>query len=69
MDFVERQEAVTVSTVFDERRLKAGFYACDLGKIDIAAELFSGVAFEIKLFDAASVHYDDTGLFRVRRVD
>ena len=69
MDFVEGQEPVTVSAVLDERRLQAGFDPGYLGEIDVSAKLLFRLAFEIKFFNPVSVHHDDTGLFRVRRVD
>jgi hypothetical protein len=37
MDFAERQEAVAVAAVFDERGLQRGFNPRHLGEIDIAS--------------------------------
>ena len=69
MDFAERQEAVAVAAIFDERRLQRRLYARDLGEIDIAAELLALGGLEIKLFDAVAADHDDPGLFRVGGVD
>ena len=69
MDFVEGEEAVTVSAVFDEGGLEAGLYARDLGQIDVAAKLFAIAAFEIEILNPAVVDDGDAGFFRVRRID
>ena len=69
MDFAERQEAVAVAAIFDERRLQRRFYARDLGEIDIAAELLALGSLEIKFFDAVAADHNDPGLFRVGGVD
>ena len=69
MDFAERQEAVAVAAIFDERRLQRRFYACDLGEINVAAELFAVCGFEIELFNAVAAQHDHPGFLRVRRID
>ncbi|WP_426524262.1 hypothetical protein [Bradyrhizobium sp. McL0615] len=69
VDFAERQEAVAVAAIFDERRLQRRFYARDLGEIDIAAELLALGGLEIKFFDAVAADHNDPGLFRVGGVD
>ena len=69
MDFAERQEAVAVAAIFDERRLQRRFYACDLGEIDIATELLALGGLEIKFFDAVAADHNDPGLFRVGSID
>jgi hypothetical protein len=69
MDFAERQEAVAVAAVLDERRLKRRLNARHLGKIDISAKLFSLRRLEIKFFDSIAAQNDDPGFLRVRRVD
>jgi hypothetical protein len=69
VDFAERQEAVAVAAIFDERRLQRRFYARNLGEIDIAAELLALGGFEIKFFDAVAADHNDPGLFRVGGVD
>jgi hypothetical protein len=69
VDFAERQEAVAVAAIFDERRLQRRFYARDLGEIDIAAELLALGGLEIKFFDAIAADHNDPGLFRVGGVD
>ena len=69
VDFAERQEAVAVAAIFDERRLQRRFYARDLGEVDIAAQLLALGGLEIKLFDAIAADHNDPGLFRVGGVD
>ena len=69
MDFAERQEAVAVAAIFDERRLQRRLYARDLGEIDIATELFALRGLEIKFFDTVAADHNDPGLFRVGGVD
>ena len=69
VDFAERQEAVAVAAIFDERRLQRRLYARDLGEIDIAAELLALGGLEIKFFDAIAADHNDPGLFRVGGVD
>ena len=51
MDFAERQEAVAIAAVIDERRLQRRFNARYLGEIDVAAELSLVPGFEVKVFD------------------
>jgi hypothetical protein len=69
VDFAERQEAMAVAAIFDERRLQRRLYARDLGEVDIAAELFALGGLEIKFFDAVAADHNDPGLFRVGSVD
>jgi hypothetical protein len=69
VDFAERQEAVAVAAIFDERRLQRRFYPRDLGEIDIASELLALGGLEIKFFDAVAADHNDPGLFRVGGVD
>jgi hypothetical protein len=69
MDFAEGKKAVTITAVFDEGRLQRRLYPRDLGKIDVAAELFALGRLEIKLFDAVAAHHDHPGLFRMGGID
>ena len=69
MDFGKRQEAVAVAAILDESRLQRRLYPCDLGEIDIAAELFALGGLEIKFFDAIAADHDDPGLLRVGGID
>ncbi|MNT01823.1 hypothetical protein D3C72_1363070 [compost metagenome] len=69
MDFRESEKAVTVSTVIDEGRLKGGLNASDLGKIDIAADLFFVLRFEIEFFDPVPTDNDYACLLFVGGVD
>lgn len=65
MDFVERQKAVPIATIVDERRLQRRFDPRDLGEIDIAAQQFPGSALVIELLYPASTQNHDPGLFRM----
>ncbi len=69
MDFAERQEAVAVAAVFDERGLERRLNARHLGKIDISAKLFSLRRLEIKFFNSVAAQNDDPGFLRMRRID
>ncbi|WP_283810603.1 hypothetical protein [Bradyrhizobium frederickii] len=69
MDFAEGEEAVAVAAIFDEGGLERGFDPCDLGEVDIPAQLLALRGLEIKLFDAIAADHDDPGLFRVGGVD
>ena len=69
VDFAEGQEAVAVAAIFDEGGLQRRFYACDLGEVDIAAQLFALGGLEIKFFDAIAADHNDPGLFRVGGID
>ncbi|WP_305825900.1 hypothetical protein [Bradyrhizobium sp. CCBAU 53351] len=69
MDFTEGEEAVAVAAIFDEGGLERGFDPCDLGEVDIPAQLLALRGLEIKLFDAIAADHDDPGLFRVGGID
>jgi hypothetical protein len=65
VNLVEREEAVAVAAVFDERRLERRLHAGHFGEIDISFELLLGRCLEIELFQSGSVDYDHPGLFRM----
>ncbi|WP_311982162.1 hypothetical protein [Bradyrhizobium japonicum] len=69
MDFAEGEEAVAVAAIFDESGLERGFDPCDLGQVDIPAQLLALRGLEIKLFDAIAADHDDPGLLRVGGID
>ncbi|WP_283814442.1 hypothetical protein [Bradyrhizobium commune] len=69
MDFAEGEEAVAVTAIFDEGGLERGFDPCDLGEVDIPAQLLALRGLEIKLFDAIAADHDNPGLFRVGGID
>ena len=66
LQFVEH---VAVAAIFDEGGLERGFDPCDLGEVDIPAQLLALGGLEIKLFDAIAADHDDPGLFRVGGID
>ena len=69
MDFAERQEAVAVAAVFDERRLQRRLNARHLGEIDISAKLLALRRLEVKFFDSIAAQNDHPGFLRMCRVD
>jgi hypothetical protein len=69
MDFAEGEEAVAVAAIFNESGLERGFDPCDLGEVDIPAQLLALRGLEVKLFDAIAADHDDPGLFRVGGID
>nr|WP_283826952.1 hypothetical protein [Bradyrhizobium diazoefficiens] len=69
MDFAEGEEAVAVAAIFNESGLERGFDPCDLGEVDIPAQLLALCGLEVKLFDAIAADHDDPGLFRVGGID
>jgi hypothetical protein len=69
MDFAEGEEAMAVAAIFNEGGLKRRFYAGDLGKVDIAAQLLALGGLEVKFFDAIAADHDNPGLFRVGGID
>ena len=69
VDFAERQEAVAIAAVFDERRLQAGFDPDDLGEVDVPFELPFGRRLDVEIFKSGTVQHHDAGFFRVRGVD
>jgi hypothetical protein len=69
MDFAEGQEAMAITAILDEGRLQRRLDPCDLGEVDIAAQLFALGSFEIKFLDAIAADHNDPGLFRVGSID
>nr|WP_276326282.1 hypothetical protein [Bradyrhizobium yuanmingense] len=69
MDFAEGEKAVAIAAIFDESSLERGFDPCDLGEVDIPAQLLALGGLEIKLFDAIAADHDDPGLLRVGGID
>ena len=69
VNFVEGQKAVAIAAVFHEGSLQAGFYARDLGEVDVAAKLAPGLRLEVEFLNLAAVHDRDARFFRVRRID
>jgi len=69
MDFAEGEKAVPVAAIFNEGGLQRRFDPCDLGEIDIAAELLALRRLEIKLFDSIAADHHDPGFFRMGGID
>ncbi|MDF0581088.1 hypothetical protein [Bradyrhizobium yuanmingense] len=69
MDFAEGEKAVAIAAILDEGGLERGFDPCDLGEVDIPAQLLALRSLEIKLFDAIAADHDDPGLLRVGGID
>ena len=60
---------MTVAAIFDEGGLQRRLYPGDLGKIDVAFELFLARRLEVKFFKALSADDHDPGFFRVGGID
>ncbi len=69
VDFGKGQEAVAVAAIFDEGRLQRWFDPCDLGEVDVAAQLLALGRLEIKFLDSIAADHDNPGLFRVGGID
>ena len=69
MDFAEREEAVAVAAIFDERRLQAGLHADDLGEVDVALELPLRRCLDVEILEPVTVQHHHAGFFRVGGVD
>ena len=69
MNFREREKAVAVSAVIDERRLEGGFDAGDFREINIAAKRLLADRFKVEFVDPIAFEHDHPGLFRMRSVD
>ncbi|WP_349546194.1 hypothetical protein [Bradyrhizobium guangdongense] len=69
MNFAESEEAVAIAAIFHEGGLERGFDPCNLGEVDVPAQLLALRGLEIKLFDAIAADHDDPGLFRVGGID
>ena len=69
VDLRERQEAVAVAAVVDERRLQRRLDPGDLGEVDVAGELPLVQGLKVEFLDLGSVHHHHAGLLRVGGVD
>ncbi len=69
MDFGEGQEAVAVSAVVDEGGLERRLHARHLGKIDIAAKLFTSGGLEVEFFHTVAAQNHHPGFLRMGRID
>ena len=69
MDFVEGQEAVAISAVVDEGRLKRRLNARHLGEIYVAPEELAGSELVVEFLYAAIPENHHPGLFRVGGID
>ena len=69
VNFAEREEAMAIAAIFDERRLQRRLDPGHLGEIDISLELFVLGGFEIEFLDPVTFGDRDPGFLRVARVD
>ena len=69
MDFVEGEEAVPVSAIVDERRLKRRFDPGHLCKVNVSLQLGFLAAFEVEIVQPVAADDDHPGLFGVSRVN
>ena len=69
MDLAEREEAVAIAAIIDERRLERRFDPGHLGEIDIPLELLMLFGLEIKFLDPVTRGDRDPSFLGVARVD
>ena len=69
MDFTEGKEALAVSAIFDEGRLKGRFDACHTRQIDISLELLAVFGFVIEILNAGSTQQNNPRFFALTGVD
>ena len=69
VDFAESEKAMAIAAIFNEGCLKRRFDPCDLGEVDIAAQLLALGGLEVEFFNAVAAYYNDPGFFRVGRID
>jgi hypothetical protein len=69
MDFAKGEKSVAIAAVFHESGLQTGFYADDLGEVDIAFELTPRLGFDIEILEPVTFQHHDAGFFRVRGID
>ncbi len=69
MNFGEGQEAVAIAAIIHEGGLQRRLHTRHLGKIDIAANLFTGGGLEVEFLDAIAAQNYHPGFFRMGRVD
>ncbi len=68
-DFLERQEAVAVGAVIDERGFQAGLDSGDDAFVNIGFFLFSSGRFDVQVIEHLAVDGGDAQLFRLSCVD
>ena len=69
VDLAERQEAVAIAAVIDERRLQRRLDARHLGEIDVTLELLALGTLEIEFLDPVTLDDRHAGFFPVACVD
>jgi len=68
-DLLQRQEAVAVAAVVDERGLEAGFDPGDPALVDVGLLLFPGRQFKVEVVEELSVDDRHAQLFALRGID
>ncbi len=68
-NFLERQEAVAIAAVLDERRLQRGLEPRDPALVDVRLLLFLGRLFDVDVVQVLAVDDRDAQFFRLRRID
>ena len=69
VDFAKGEEPVPSVAVFDERGLQAGFYADNLGEVDVPFELAFRRCLDVEILESVTVQHHYAGFFRMRGVD
>jgi hypothetical protein len=68
-DFLERQEAVALGAVVDERRLEGGLHPGDDTLVDVALPLFLAGGFDVEVDEFLTVDDCDPEFLRLGRVE
>ena len=69
MDFVKRQEPMTIAAIFDESRLQRWLDAGYFGEINIPAKGGFGTRLEVEFLDLIVFSYNNPCFFRVDGID
>ena len=69
MDFAEREKAVAIAAIFDERRLQRRFDAGYTCEINVALDLLAIGRFKVEFLNTVSLEDRHPGFFLVARID
>ena len=68
-NFLQREEAVAIGAVFDERGFERGLQPGDLALVDVGLLLFLRRLLDVDVVEVLSVHDRDAQFFCLRRID
>jgi hypothetical protein len=69
VDFVEGEETVAVTAIFNERGLQRRLYPRNFREVDVTLYLLFGRCLEVEFVETVAAEHDDPSFLRVRRVD